>query len=129
MEWTEADIRAVVGPQRCRVLMGLNPTPLPEDTPEATLLTNIRTLAHQQGWLFHHVKDSRGCDPGYPDICCVKPGHPVLFAELKSRTGKVTEEQATWLGVLSHSVPPVQVFVWRPQDWAEIVTILTRSTP
>jgi hypothetical protein len=101
------------------------PSQLDPATPEAQLLTKIRRLALDNGWLFHHVRNSRGCDPGFVDICCVKPGQPLLMAELKSRTGKLTREQEQWLAFLRHA-QGVQADLWRPADWPHIQTLLTQ---
>ena len=95
------------------------------DEPEGVLLGKVRRLALDTGWLFHHVLDSRGCDPGFLDVCAVKPGR-LLFAELKTLLGKLTREQHLWLDMLRHSVPGVEVEVWRPSDWPHIEATLRR---
>ena len=108
---------------------GLPPSPLPQDAreeAEGAFLARVRRAALDHGWLFHHVRNSRGCDPGFPDVCCVKPGHAVLLAELKTARGKVTIEQTQWLDVLAHATG-VESYLWRPKDWPMILTLLQAS--
>jgi hypothetical protein len=47
----------------------------------------------------------------------------LIFAELKRELGKPTPEQSEWLEALS-LVPGIEVFIWRPQDMAEIEGVL-----
>ena len=89
--------------------------------------------AQRLGWLAYHTWDSRGSSKGFPDLVLVKPGSHgirgvtghgrVIFAELKTRTGKLTQEQATWLSILRQT-GRVEVYEWRPQEWADILRIL-----
>lgn len=51
----------------------------------------------------------------------------VIFAELKTRTGKLTPEQATWLSVLRQT-GCVEVYEWRPADWEAICAIFRERT-
>lgn len=92
--------------------------------PEADLQARIRRLAQEHGWLAYHTRDSRGSEKGYPDLTLAKPGR-LVFAELKSATGKLSKEQSVWLAVLAVTLPGVEAYCWRPQDWAKIVTCLT----
>jgi hypothetical protein len=102
-------------------------TPPGEDLPEAALLAQVRALARQHGWSCYHTRDSRGSDDGFPDLVLVNATR-VIFAELKSRTGKLTEQQARWLEMLRHT-GHVEVYTWRPGDWHTIVACLARPTP
>lgn len=97
-------------------------------TPEATLQGLVRTCARQHGWLCYHTRDSRGSDKGFPDLVLVKPGR-LLFVELKSAKGKITQEQSVWLALLGKSVPGVEVYTWRPGDWEEIREALVSRQP
>jgi hypothetical protein len=99
--------------------------------PEGVLLAKVRRLAKEHSWLTYHVFDARKSEEGYPDLTLVRPASStspgrVLFAELKSAKGQVTKEQHLWLDVLRHSLPGVEVEVWRPLDWAQIVHVLTQ---
>lgn len=86
--------------------------------------------ARLMGWRCYFTWNSKHSPAGYPDLTMVRPPR-LVFAELKSEHGRVTAEQAAWLQDLCqianvsvmHGDPPVhdvQVFIWRPSDWAEI---------
>jgi len=46
----------------------------------------------------------------------------VIFAELKTDKGKLSEAQAAWIAELGAA--GAEVYVWRPQDWVTIESIL-----
>lgn len=73
-------------------------------------------LAQLRSWLVYHTRDSRRSQPGFPDIVLVKGR--LIFAELKSETGRLTPEQERWLAALRSAGCDVRV--WRPSDWQEI---------
>ena len=89
---------------------------------EAQFQDAVVQLAQLTGWLVYHTFDSRRSQAGYPDLTLVK-GRRLVFAELKSQAGRVSAEQQQWLGAL-RAANPASVFVWRPQDWDEIETLL-----
>ena len=77
---------------------------------------------------------------GFPDMVMVKPPR-LIFAELKSETGKLTKEQEDWIKLLilvaednikfSHEagipIPicrTIEIYIWRPSQFDEIVRIL-----
>lgn len=99
---------------------------------EAAFQAKILTLASTCGWLAYHPYDSRRAARGFPDLCLVRPasaGPPCLvFAELKSQGGRVRPEQRQWIAALAGiSSPQVIVRLWRPDDWDEIVRILSHG--
>ena len=49
---------------------------------------------------------------GFPDLVLARAG-VVLFRELKTDIGKVSDEQAAWLQAVGGKV-------WRPKMWSEI---------
>lgn len=104
------------------------PAAAPGGILEAALLVTVRRLAIDHGWAFYHTHDSRRSDSGFPDCVLAKPGR-LLFVELKSERGKLTQEQAVWLSLLQHSVPGVEVYTWRPADLPRIRAILTHIQP
>ena len=101
---------------------------------ERAFTEHVRRLAIEGGWLYYHTQDSRRSTPGFPDVVIVKAG-TVIFAELKVAKGKVTVEQRAWLDALDQIVwpgldkeprkrngseQPVEVYVWRPEDFEQI---------
>jgi len=128
--WTEAD--AIAHAQRHGLTLDpaltVPPPPSGMDplSPEGVLLARVRTLAKEAAFETFHVFDSRKSELGFPDLTLVKPGR-LIFTELKSQQGKLTPEQAVWLDLLRHSVPGVEVYEWRPRDWAHIVQVITRK--
>lgn len=56
-------------------------------------------------------------------ILCHANSRRLIFAELKSETGKVSSYQQDWIDDLS-CIPGVEVYVWRPGDIENIVNIL-----
>lgn len=83
----------------------------------------VITLAGLCGWLWYHPFDSRRSPAGYPDLTLVKPGRPIIFSELKSRTGRATPAQLQWLEALRQATG-VEAHLWRPSDWDEIASLL-----
>ena len=94
---------------------------------EADFQTMVVDRARWLGWRVHHDRgDYRSCiggDPGFPDLVLAREGQ-VIFAELKSARGKITQQQTEWLtdlsGTTAHSGTTVSVHVWRPADWPQI---------
>jgi hypothetical protein len=75
-------------------------------------LTDARRPARRNGRLVW-VGDENA--KGYPDCTFVHPRSGDLFvAELKSRTGRVTPEQRTWLDAFRTA--GVDAYVWKPAD-------------
>ena len=62
------------------------------------------------------VSYSRRIGPGFPDLVIAGHGR-VIFAELKSEKGKLTEDQKAWQEVLYRDA---EWYLWRPSDWPEI---------
>lgn len=109
---------------------------------EADLLNAVIECARTLGWLTYHARvarNSRGwCTPtqgdvGFCDLVLARGGC-LIFAELKSRNGRLRPEQRTWLGDLSSHQGWrsddgtavrrtfsdggwMAVVVWRPDDW------------
>lgn len=85
-------------------------------------------LAKGFGWATYHTRFSIGSDSGWPDLALVKPGEEVIYVELK-REGKKKDIEPTalqqmWLDRLASALG-TKVFVWRPRDSTEIVSILS----
>jgi hypothetical protein len=62
----------------------------------------------KQQWQ-NHFRGPRG----FPDLLIV--GDRIIFAELKSHSGTLTQEQQIWLDRLR--MAGCEVYVWRPIDW------------
>lgn len=99
---------------------------------------NVVELARSLGWRHMHISEStkrvrRGAgyvmapDPdcqGWPDLVLVHVKQKrMIVRELKSKQGKLTDTQRSWLRDLD--AVGVDVDVWRPQDWDKIVATLT----
>lgn len=86
----------------------------------------VTDLATLHGWRWYHTHDSRRSPSGFPDLVLVRPNR-LIFAELKSNTGRTTPQQEAWLAALrqvSHSTN-VAAYLWRPADWPTIIDELT----
>ena len=104
---------------------------------EAEFQAQIIELAHLRGWVVATFRPARvlvegqetyrtavGADgAGWPDLILAKPPR-LLVVELKSEKGKLSPEQEAWLELLRQCMG-VQVHVWRPSDWEEIVWVLS----
>ena len=107
----------------------------------------IIDLAHLCGWTVAHFRAAmtakgwrtpvQADGAGFPDLVMVKTGWDeiegidgtadglvgrLIFAEIKSAKGKVSESQQAWLSALR--CVDVEVYVWKPSDWERIVQIL-----
>lgn len=89
---------------------------------EKEFQSQVVTLARILGWLVYHPYDSRRSEPGFPDLTMVRAGR-LIFAELKSETGKVTLAQKDWANELALS--DAEYYLWRPADWNMLKRILT----
>ena len=90
---------------------------------EADFLTWITGLARVKGWLYYHTWRSIHSPAGYPDLCLVKPPR-IIFCELKTNTGKITDKQWEWIETLAEC-PQLEVYLFRPMDKDRIETIIT----
>lgn len=94
---------------------------------ERQLQDAVVELARLLGWLVYHPYDSRRSQPGFPDLTMVK-GRRLVFAELKTGTGKLRPEQIVWLDALRRVEVRggCEVYLWRPGQWlsGEIESVL-----
>ena len=92
---------------------------------EAEWQSKVVALAKTNGWEHFHAYDARRSEPGFPDLTIWHPRRGgVLFAELKTETGRVSPAQRAVLGSL-HSAG-AEVYLWRPSDLPAVVERLTR---
>ena len=104
---------------------------------EASFEAVVAEVARLAGWRVVHfraARTSRGWRTptsydadGWPDLILVRPPR-LVFCELKSETGRLSERQSDWLAVL-RLLPTAEVFCWRPSDWDSLVEILTGTAP
>lgn len=101
---------------------------------EASFQQQIEQLAALYGWRHYHAPDNRPgggtgrvqrVTAGFPDLVLVRDGE-LIFAELKTQTGRVRPEQAEWLAALEN-VDGVETYVWRPDDFDAINTRLAQG--
>jgi hypothetical protein len=88
---------------------------------EAAFMAQVIKFAKSRGWACYHVHDSRHSEPGFPDLVVVKRPR-VIFAELKSDRGKVTQAQRAWIDELRACGQ--EVYIWRPHHWQQIQKLL-----
>lgn len=111
---------------------------------EGAFQSQVVGLADFYGWRSYHTHDSRRSRKGFPDLVLVRVPE-LIFAELKTETGRTTPEQAAWLedlkavaaaldealdtyGASLEDVPaPVDVYLWRPSDFDAIHARLARG--
>lgn len=96
---------------------------------EADLLRQVLELATTLGWLHHHDFEQKNYGrrsmKGFPDLVLVR-GRRLIFAELKSdkKSSKPSPDQEIWLEALREVARywvDMEVYLWRPRDWPEIV--------
>ena len=79
---------------------------------EAELEIHVRALVKDLGLLWYHTHDSRRSPSGFPDLVIV--GRSVIYRELKTAKGRVSDDQAEWLHALV--MAGQDACVWRPAD-------------
>lgn len=84
---------------------------------------SVEALAEARDFLVYHAHQSRRDCAGYPDLHLVNEQGRVIYAELKVPGGRVERAQAQWLTFLAAS-GTLEVYLWRPKDWRQIVRIL-----
>lgn len=91
------------------------------DMRERVLQQAVRDLCRTYGHLHYHTHRSERSEGGFPDSVIVARDR-LLFAELKTETGRITLEQARWIEALSRSAcqacgaPAAAVRIYRPSD-------------
>ena len=87
--------------------------------------------AKSLGWFIFHALPGQGRNRhltlfigkrGFPDLVLCRPPR-LLFVELKSEKGKVSNDQREWLDALRAC--GVEVYIWRPSDLEQITAILS----
>ena len=78
-------------------------------------------IARRFHWKVYHTYDSRKSEPGFPDLVLVRKR--VIFAELKTKAGKVSDAQQGWLTALLKA--GAEAYIWKPSDLKGIVRCLS----
>lgn len=87
----------------------------------------FKELFKMLGWEGYHPFLSIHSERGWPDWSLVNAAQGrLVFVELKTEIGKVTDKQRHWHELL-RSVG-CEVYVWRPSDFDTAARILSRST-
>ena len=94
-------------------MVSYRPSRISEDRLQSAILDCAKLF----GWLRYHTHDSRRSHCGFPDLTLVR-GARIVFAELKSDTGKVTRAQRDWIDALA-ATGVVETYVWWPKDWTD----------
>jgi hypothetical protein len=89
---------------------------------ERQFQARVEAYAKLCGWLTFHATISQFSTPGWPDLAMTRHGR-LVFAELKSETGRLSPAQRQWLEHLE-LVPCAEVHTWRPGDWPAIARML-----
>ena len=95
---------------------------------ERDLREQVRDLCKLFGWRFYFTWTSIHSPKGFPDLVLVSSERRrVLYVELKTEKGKVTDSQQGWLDDLSDTGQ--EVYLWRPKDIEEAARILGLGIP
>lgn len=96
---------------------------------ERAFQAQVLDYARLRGWRYYHHRPALRASgrwstalsgaPGLPDLILLRHDR-LLFVELKTTTGRVRPAQQEWLDALS-VVTGVEVYLWRPRDWDEIL--------
>lgn len=91
---------------------------------EKEFQSEVLDLAKMYRWRAYHTHDSRRSEPGFPDLVLLRPP-VILFVELKTEKGRVTPEQAAFLGLLRACGQETRL--WRPSMTQEIANELANA--
>jgi hypothetical protein len=92
-------------------------------TSERAWQAKVVEAAKWLGWAVYHTHDSRRSEAGFPDLVLVRDTR-LVFAELKSASGRTTPAQEAWLLRLHDT--GAEVHVWRPEHWPQVQETLAR---
>lgn len=98
------------------------------DITEREFMRQVRQLAKLFGWTVYHPAVAQFSEKGFPDLTLIKEradgSTALIFAELKTERGKLTDAQTFWINQLEKVGGNVQAFVWRPSDLEMISGVL-----
>jgi hypothetical protein len=83
---------------------------------EAQFQRTVTEALRVHGWKVWHNTVAWRSDAGWPDLVAVHPGQKrVLFLELKTERGKLSEKQGHWRDLLVEAGQ--EWYCLRPSDW------------
>lgn len=97
--------------------------PVDEESDEADFQWAVIKEAKRLGWHYYHTTISKRSKAGWPDLALWKSGRGLHLWELKTETGRLSAAQLTTIETMAEA--GVEVKVFRPKDWPEIMAILT----
>ena len=83
---------------------------------EKQFQSHLVKYAKNRGWQVYHTYDSRKSTPGFPDLVLVR--ECILYRELKSEKGRMTQAQKIWGETLTQA--GADFAVWKPSQIKEI---------
>ena len=89
---------------------------------EKAWMAQIVQLAKLMGFSVYHPFLSIHSERGFPDLTLVR--ERLILVELKTEKGKLTLDQERWIEMLRKA--NVEIYVWRPSDFDEVVRVLGR---
>lgn len=89
---------------------------------ERELSQALVNAARTMGWKVYRTWNSINSPKGFPDLTMVRNSR-LIFAELKTDSGKVTPDQEEWAGALVAS-GRCEYYLWRPADLEAAYKIL-----
>ena len=93
---------------------------------EKELQRTVIEMAKAHGWKVYFSWSSMHSPGGFPDLVMVRKDK-LVFAELKSENGRVSEIQYGWLTALDEVADcnsGLTVYIWRPSDLDTIEAVL-----
>ena len=102
-------------------LVELYTKPAKRNRPEQTFQREVQEFARANEWIDWHVLRSKGMRAGFPDLVLLREPD-CLWVELKAPNGKVTTPQKEMHDMLRACGQTI--YVWKPEDWDEIVEVL-----
>lgn len=105
---------------------------LRRDASERLFQDDVVRIAKMNGWQIMHVVPHqvrpgvwRSDAPGFPDLVLAHHKRGIIFAELKTERGKMSDEQKQWAVALA---PHGEYYLWRPNQLELIATRLGGTT-
>lgn len=101
---------------------------------EAQFQGRVQEYATLRGWSWMHIQKAQNAagywrtpvtgnlGKGWPDLFMVR-GKRIVAAELKGDRTPISRWQQAVLDALIR-VPGVEVFIWRPDDWDDVMEVL-----